>query len=204
MDDNKKYIIDQAVSTGDWTTTGGLVTRDDLVEWIMKESDPDGKTKVPYVLCPVCGHNTKMYPVSLTHRHFKYLLNAIWLSDDDISKGGDGFVHHSVIHDRTINLMKYDKGKRKGKGIDFTAYSQITREPWGFLESEVTTNDKSKRNGFFRPTDRARNFCRGRLAVPDKIYILNKQVVRYSNKLEYCFNVKDVNFKQLLELYRTW
>jgi len=206
MDINKQVIITQAVKDGDWVRVGNLVTRNDLVDWIMEETNPDTNDKKSIlkkaVPCPCCGQDTKMYPTSLTHRQYKYLLNLIWLSSND--KDNDGYIHHSVIHDRTMELMTYDKGKRKGKGIDFTAYSQLTRYPWDLMESKVSTEDKSKRDGYFKPTERGIEFCRGKLALPDKIYIHNKEVVRYSNNLVYCFNVKDINFHQLLDLYKTW
>lgn len=194
MDLNKIKMIETACQTGDWTTCPD-VTREELMEYILSHDETN---------CPLCGTPVKMYKITMTHRSYKYLLSAIFLCDKNTKEGGDGFVHHDEIREHAKGNFVYEKGKKQGDGINYTSYGNLTKYPWDFLESRMTTNYKPKRDGHFRITDRGRDFARGNLAVPAWIKVLDNKVVRYSDKLVYPTKIKDVNFKQCLDLFKTF
>ena len=199
MDINIKTIIADAIKDGDWTVTGGLVTRNQLIEFLIEES----KTE-KYINCPVCTKTIQPRKVTFTHRSAKYLLSAIFLSDDAVRRGEDGFVHHDIIKRHAEDNWIIDRGKKKGFGIVYTSYSNLTKAPWDFLEPMVATKDKARRNGEFKPTDRCRAFLRGQLDIPEWLTFMNNEVIRYSTKNVNMLRLKNVNFHQCVELFKTF
>ena len=119
-------------------------------------------------------------------------------------KGNGGYVHYELIHDLCQSKFKYNKGKKLGKGISFTSYSTLTKAPWDLLEPQVSTDYKPMRNGMFKPTQRCYDFLRGKIGVPLRIELLDSVVVRSSSKMVYAASVKDINWQEALELYRTF
>ena len=192
-------LIQEAIDSGDWSVTGDLVTKNNLMEFLIEKSKTD-----KIIPCPVCLHNIKPYKVTFTHRSAKYLLSAIFLSDDALRKGEDGYVHHDAIKDHCEGNWYYERGKKKGNGIVYTSYANLTRYPFNFLEPFVDTNDKVKRNGEFKPTLSARKFLRGELDIPEWILVMNREVIRYSTKNINMLTLKDVNFHQCIELFKTF
>ncbi len=211
---NDKFeLISTCISNGEWGAAGDIITRNDLMDYLLYYTNPtiteNGMEikKLPKIDCPLCGSPTKPQAFSITHRVVKYLLCAIWLSEQDIKKGdkgNQGYVHHELIHDMCQGKFINDKGKKLGKGISFTSYSTLTKCPWDFLSSQVDTNDKVKRNGCFKPTQRCYDFLRGKIGVPIRIEILDAKVVRYSKKLVYAAQAPDINWQQCLEIYKTF
>jgi len=208
--EEKRQLIQQCVADGDWGQIGDLITRNDLMEYLLFYTNPTiSETglkikQLPKVDCPLCGSPTKPQAFGMTKRNVFYLLSAIYLSEDSIKKGDDGYVHHELIHDFCQGKFKHDKGKKLGKGISFTSYSTMTKAPWDFLAPKVDTNDKMQRDGRFKPTEKCYMFCRGQIAVPERIEILDAKVCRYSRKLVYAAKVKDINLQQLFQIYKTW
>jgi len=208
--EQKRQLISQCVTDGDWGQAGDLITRNDLMEYLLFYTNPviNDKSiklkKLPKVDCPLCGHPTLTQPFSLTKRAVFYLLCAIWLSEQSIKNGGDGYVHHQECNDKLQGNFKYEKGKKYGIGYSFTSYSVLMKAPWDFLKARVDSNDKAKRDGYFIPTDRCYEFLRGRIAVPLRIERLDSEVVRYSKALVLAASVKEVNWKQALEIFKTF
>lgn len=211
--EDKRELIKQCVEDGDWSVAGDIITRNDLMEYMLFYTNPTLNPKSMKIAkvepcdCALCGHPTKTQPFSLTKRTVMYLLCAIWLSEQDIAKGdkgNDGYVHYEVIHDLCQQKFLHDKGKKVGNGISFTSYSTLTRKPWDFLQSQVDTNYKPKRNGMFKPTQRCYDFLRGQVAVPLRIELLDSQVVRSSSKLIMAHAAKDINWSECLEIYKTF
>ena len=199
MDANKKIMISDSIKTGNWTTSGDVITRDDLMDYIIEESKT--KKQIP---CPICTKNIKPYKVTFTHRSAKYGLSAVFLNDKSVTDGGDGFVHHDLIRLHCQGNFKYERGKKLGQGINYTSYSNLTRYPWDFLTPMVDTRDKTQRNGEFIVTDRFRAFLRGKISIPEWITVMNSEVIRYSDKNINILSMKDVNFKQCIELFKTF
>ena len=207
---DKRILIADALREKDWSygDANNKLTRADLIQYIMEQTAPivnkKGviKKRPEKMPCLLCGKPTAPYTTTLTRRNVCYLLGALWLSNDDIKKGGDGFIHHDIIHDFVVGKFEHDKGKNKGKGINFTSYGTMTRHPWDFLEPR--DKEKGKSDGCFRPTKKCKKFLRGEVMIPESIDVMDATVVRYADKLIYAHMAKDVNFKQLLELYRTF
>lgn len=199
MNKNKMLMIAEAIETGDWTNTGDLVSRNDLMEYLIHLSETEKR-----IQCPICTQYIKPYKITFTHRSAKYLLSAIFLSDMSIADGGDGYVHHDLIKLHTEQNWKYERGKKKGAGIVYTSYSNLTQYPYDFLEPMVKTFDKVKRNGEFKPTEKCRQFLRGKLDIPEWILRMNGKVVKYSLKKKNILTLKDVNFHQCIELFKTF
>ncbi len=207
MNELKLKQIQECIDSGEWGILGDSITRNDMIDYIMHHTNPDleaTKVKKVNVLCPICGHTIKPQVFGLTHRAVKYLMAAVHLSKKDIEAGGNGFTHYDDIRNFCMNKFEYEKGKRKGTGINFTSYSTLTKYPWNFLEPNIDTNDKVKRNGFFRPTTRCYEFLRAKLSVPEKINLMDGKVVGYSNKKVFVFQAKELNFKQACELFKTF
>jgi len=199
MDINKYTLISDSIENGDWTTSGDLVTRDDLMDYIIEESQT--QKQIP---CPICTKNIKPYKVTFTHRSAKYGFSAVHLSNKAIADGGDGYVHHDLMRLHCQGNFKYLRGKKIGKGINYTSYANLTRYPWNFLEPMVNTKDKTQRNGEFKPTERFKAFLRGKISIPEWILVMNGEVVRYSEKNINVLAMKDVNFQQCIELFKTF
>lgn len=197
MDDATKFMIAKAIKDGDWTNV--TVTRDQLMEYLIEASLTEKS-----ITCPICTKNIKPYKVTLTHRSAKYLLSAVFLSKKSEDEGGDGYVYHEAIKNHAHGNWYYDKGKKKGSGIVYTSYSNLTQFPWDFLQPHTTTNDKLKRNGEFKPTIKCLKFLRGQVDVPEWILKMNREVIRYSHKNINILQMKDMNFHQAIELYKTF
>jgi len=213
MDQIIKNRIIKSLEDGDWSLYGDTITRNDLMDYLLDCTNPTISEKgmkiktLPKIECPLCGHPTKPQAFSLTHRAVKYLLCAVYLSSEDMKlgdKGNDGYVHHELIHDLCQGKFAYDKGKRLGKGISFTSYSTLTRAPWDLLKSQVDTNDKKQRNGCFKPTEKCLDFLRGKISLPLRIELLDATVVRYSKGMVNAATAKDINWKQCIDIYKTF
>lgn len=208
--EKKREIILQCITEGDWSGWGDQITRDDLMEYLLFYTNPEITNggikikKLPKINCPLCGTATKPHAISLTCRAVYYLLCAHWLSKESLSKGGDGYVHYQVINDKLQGNFKHEKGTKFGQGYSFTSYGVLTKAPWDFLKPRVNADDKTMRDGFFMPTDKCLQFLRGQIAVPLRIERLDTDVVRYSRELVYAASVKNVNYKQALEIYKTF
>lgn len=213
MDEIKRLQIRECVEVGDWGIIGDSITRNDLMDYLLYYTNPEiterglAIKKLPKVDCPLCGSPTKPQALALTHRAVKFLLCAVWLSQEDIKKGdkgSNGYVHYEVIRDLCQGKFINDKGKRLGKGISFTSYGTLTRAPWNFLSPRQSTNEKAKRDGMLKPTLECMRFLKGEIAVPERVEILDAKVVRYSRKLVYAAKAKDINWQQCLNIYKTF
>lgn len=210
MNEEKKRIITQCVMDGDWSAFGDAITRNDLMDYLLDMTNPEitgggMKTKdLPKVECPLCGAPIKPQKFSLTIRAVYFLMCAHFLSKESLSKGGDGYVHYAAINDKLQGNFKHEKGKKFGNGYVFSSYSILTKSPWNFLQPRVDSEYKPKRDGYFIPTDKCLDFLRGKIAVPVRIERLDSEVVRYSKELVYAAKVKDINWQQALEIYKTF
>lgn len=199
MVNNMHKLIHKAIADGDWTLINDTVTRKQLIDYLIVESKTDDK-----IQCPICMKHIKPNKVTFTHRSAKYLLSAIFLSDRNIREGGDGYIHHDEIRKHAMGNWLYERGKKVGYGINYTSYSNLTRFPYDFLEPMVKTEDKKQRSGEFKPTERCRQFLRGELDIPESITILNREVIRYSSTKVNILKLKDVNFHQCVELFKSF
>ena len=212
MEEYKKVFhkIKEAIGNGDWSLHGDDVTRNDLMDYLLYYTNPKITDKGLEVKklepcdCPLCGSPTKTQPFAMTHRNVKYLLCFIHLSKKDIANGGEGYVHYEDIKNLCQGSFKHEKGVKKGKGIVFTSYSPMTKAPWDFMKPRVDDNYKPKRDGCFKPTERCYQFLRGKIAVPQRIEILNCDVVRTGGGLVYAAKVKNINWINCLEIYKTF
>jgi len=193
MEEYPKRLIEASMASGDWSKSKDILTFRDLTEWIEEQKGPDILADmIKPIKCPVCGISKNRNKVTLSHRYAHYLARASFLSKRAIED--DGFVHHSRTHD----MLKMQTG------IDLTSYSYLTRYPWDFLEPRKPTDYKVNRDGHFRLTDRGRDFMNRKLAVPETIYIYNKEVVGVSNKLVFCNELSKFNFHELVEQMKSW
>lgn len=207
MNDPKKFMIAEAIDSGDWTTTGSLVSRNDLMEYIMSitapQLDKNGirkKIKTPKVPCPICGKSTAPYTITFSRRQLVYLFSLIFLSKKKMDEEGDEYVHHKVINHFCNGMFKTIKGVNKGRGIDFTSYSpSLTNAPWYCMQKRDDVTD-----GCYKPTEFCFELCRGHIQFPETIDILNREIVRFSQKKIYAHQAKDVNFQELLDYYKTF
>jgi hypothetical protein len=210
LTEEKRLQILECVTTGEWGIIGDIITRNDMMEYLMFYTNPTITEKglkikkLPKIDCPLCGSPTKPQAFSMTKRNVLYLMCASFLSKQDIAKGGSGYIHHEVLHDFCQGKFKHDKGKRLGNGYSITSYSPLTKAPWDLLEARVKNNDKVQRDGSFKVTDKCVSFLHGDIAIPVRIEILNGDVVRYSNKLIYAVKVPDINFQQCVEIFKTF
>lgn len=207
--EEERKIIYECSTSGDWTKYGDIITRDMLMDYLLYYTNPiikDDKvlTKVDKIYCPLCGKAVKPYSVTLTHRAVKYLLCAIYLSKQSIEKGGDGYVHHELVHDLCQGKYSYDKGKRIGKGVSFTSYGTLMSEPWDFLMPKVNTKDKVQRDGTFIPTQKCYDFLHGKIGVPSRCEFLDSNVVRQSRKIVYAATVPNCNWQNTINIFKTF
>jgi hypothetical protein len=210
MDEAKRLQIQQCVETGDWGILGDMITRNDMMDYLLHYTNPTITDKglevkrLPKVQCPLCGHPVRPYSVTLTHRAVKYLMCAVFLSKEDIAKGGTGYVHHEVVHDFCQGKFTHEKGSRLGKGISFTAYGTLMSAPWDFLEPQVNTKYKPNRDGTFKPTEKCYDFLRAKVGVKVRCEFLDNHVVRTGGKLVYAPTVVNMNWQKTIELYKTF
>ena len=192
--------IKEAIENGDFTEINDKITRKDMMYYLISESKQK-KAQAVKTKCPCCLKKISAYPVSLTHRAGKYLMGYNYLC----KKSEDGWVHHDEVRLFVKNNFKYEKGKVAGKGIDFTSYSNLKLYPWNFIESKSgDQKDVTKRDGLHRVTQRGLQFLRGEIAVPEKIWIMNSEVIRYTEDKVTIATLKNMLFKQTVELYKTF
>lgn len=206
----QREIINECMSTGDWSLWNHVITREMLMDYLLYHTNPEitkkglkVKTLQP-IDCPLCGSPTKTQPFAMTHRSVYYLMCAVFLSKKNIEAGGDGYVHYEDVKNLLQGSFKHDKGVKKGKGIVYTSYGILTKAPWDFLQARVDDNYKPKRDGYFKPTQKCYDFLRGKIAVPQRIERLNSEVVRSGGGLVYAAKVKNINWSEALEIYKTF
>lgn len=208
--EEKRLQIQECIQDGDWGFLGDEITRNDMMEYLLYYTNPTiSETgikikKLPKVQCPLCGTPISTQPFSMTCRAAYYLMCAQWLSKESLAKGGDGYVHYQACNDKLQGNFKHGKGIKYGAGYSFTSYSILMKAPWDFLQPRIDSNDKAKRDGYFKPTSRCLQFLRGEIAVPLRIERLNSDVVRYSRGLIYVAKVRQINWQQALEIYKTF
>ncbi len=75
MDADKQQMIEAAIDSGDWGGVGDIITRNELVEYIIQQTYI--KKVIP---CPICDKNIKPYKVTFTHRSASYFLSDLLLT----------------------------------------------------------------------------------------------------------------------------
>lgn len=118
--------------------------------------------------CPCCRQRVQVYRRTITAGMALALL-AFLRADGRRRQtepaGGDafdGFLHAEETFKNAVLLPRSARG-------DFTKLRY-----WGLIEgAEGEREDGSRRNGYWRLTDRGRAFARGELAVPKYVYLYN-------------------------------
>ena len=211
MEKKKSFdLINEAIANNDWSLHGELVTRNDLMDYLLYHTNPEITEKglkiknLEKIDCPLCGNPTKTQPFAMTHRSVYYLMCAVALSKKSLANGGDGYVHYEDVKNLLQGSYKHKTGMKAGKGIVYTSYGVLTKAPWDFLQPRVDDNFKPKRDGHFKPTQRCYDFLNGKIAVPERIERLNNVVVRHGRKTVLAVNVKNINWKEAYDTYKTF
>jgi hypothetical protein len=114
--------------------------------------------------CPCCGRYTKVYRRKLNAGLALFLIRAS-------RKYGDKWFHvnHDVKDHREFNA---DYGKL---------------EYWGLIEP-MSPTDKRPTSGYWRVTDKGRQFVRGEIALPAYMLVLNNKVLEAAQA---CIDIRD-------------
>ena len=111
--------------------------------------------------CPCCGKWGKISPQGMNETR---ALALLWLSRAPVD--ADGWVDVPRIGPRWL---------LRGK-------THTTLQHWAFVESGSNHDTTKKSDGFWRITERGRQFIAGSLLVPKKAYIYNNQVEGWSDE----------------------
>lgn len=136
-------------------------------------------------ICPCCERIVKIYHRSITsamaygivliYRYFKNHPNAEWLHIEDYFKTLD--IPSSIRGD--VAKLKY----------------------WELLEGKKgLREDGSKRNGYYRMTEKGKMFAQNQLQVPKYMIMANRKCLGFSDELTYinaCFGRK-FNYDELM------
>jgi len=192
MEEITKKIIDAAIHTGEWPDE---ISLNECRQWMAEQKLADQLTEQNKpIKCPCCEQSNNMYKITLSIRNLRFMLRHIWLSDRDMKSGGDGYINYKEIQAKL----------REDTGSVLSSYSPMTKFPWDFMAPRIDTDHKVKRDGCFIPTKRGREWARGHISIPETIYMYNGSVTDYSKHVVSCKHIKDVNFQELMDEYRTW
>jgi len=178
-------IIRKCIESGDWSVYDKMITREDLMNYLIKINDES--TRAQQIKCPLCIQTIKANRFTITHRAVKFLMTA-----GKMSKKGDN----------EYNYFNYEEVRLKCKelfDVNFTSYGLLTKSPWDFIIANVDSNDKTKRDGMFKLTSKGYNFLRGKISVPETLWILKNQVIKQSSKQVNVATAKKINFNDCVE-----
>lgn len=189
---NDKFkLISTCIETGDWSLYDEAITRKDLMDYLIAQNT-DIVNKNQQLKCPLCEQTIKSNKFTMTHRAVKYLMIAAKLGKKE--DGTYDYVNYEDV--RLLTKKVFD--------VNFTSYALLTKSPWNLLETRVDSNDKVKRDGYFRLTDKGYKFLRGQINVPETIWILKNKVIKHSNNTVNAVTVKTVDFKSCVNLLKSF
>jgi len=123
------------------------------------------------VACPCCGQHVQLYNYKL----FATSAHALIV----LSKLGDEY-HH---------ISKYAEA---GEGrIRAPHFAELRF--WGMIEKKPNNDSTKKASGFWRITDKGREFVAGEIEVPSRILIFNNKFQGYAE------NSENINIRQALD-----
>jgi hypothetical protein len=150
------------------------------------------KDKNHQVTCPLCMQTIKSNKFTLTHRAVKFLMVL-----GKLSKKDDGSYDYVKYED--VRLLT-----KQAFNVNFTSYGLLTKKPWDFIEARKDTNDKIRRDGYFKLTNTGYNFLRGKISVPETLWIQRNRVIKVSNKMINIATAKVVDFHSCVELLKSF
>lgn len=194
MNESAKRLILLGLQSGDWSGASDVTLEEarQYIGEVREVSHLDDKSMA--IKCPCCDVRTKVNKFSLTSRHWWFLLLYIKMSTNDIKAGGDGIVKYRDVQNKVTDQTKFH----------VSSYGNMGKWPWALIEPDVDENGKSKRSGGWKPTERGKKWARGQIIIPETIFVYNASVVGYSDVLVGCKQIKDVNFQEGMDAYRTW
>ena len=111
--------------------------------------------------CPCCTQNVKKYPRPI-HGSMAYLLIRLYKLD----RNNPDYYHVTQI---------YDKGKSNGSD-DFSKF-----QVWGMIEQRTKEDgQKGRTSGYWKITEKGRQWVRGEITVPSHAYMFNKKCYGFS------------------------
>ena len=198
---SKNEMIADAIKENNWKDVDELITRKDLYNYMLSQTLPQLSENGDKVLqldedskCPLCSAKLKGYRVSLTARAAYYVMSLNYLVNDDLKNGGDGYINYDLV--KMFCEEKF--------GIKFTSYGYLTKEPYAFITPRFDSNNKLIRDGHFTITDKGLAFIRGQINVPDHVIILNNEVIEVSKTYVSVRELKKMNFRETLEIYKSF
>ena len=122
--------------------------------------------------CPVCSRWGKIYARSI-NKTMAYSL--IWLC-------GATSDEHGWVDVPNSNNMRVIRSNQLP-----------TLRWWGLVERRPSNDESKKHSGFWRVTEKGRDFAYGRIAVPQKVFTYDAEVVTHSDqytRIWECFKTK--------------
>jgi len=130
-----------------------------LAEW--KKYQASELLKGKAVICPFCGQTSSNNTLSLNKTNAICLMVLYGISQ----KEGDKFYHVKELEEKS-HLMAISMNG----GGDFSRMRH-----WGFIE-EMPKVKKVRTSGYWRITDRGKEFCENKLSVPKAIMVVSSTV----------------------------
>lgn len=120
------------------------------------------------VVCPCCNHFVKRYKYAFHNGMARALIYLYQATNNGIGSDNDGYIN---VNPYFVSI-----------GVKFFGYHPKL-EHWRMIERMPNTDTTKPWSGYWRITERGKQFADGNLKVAKHVYLYNKDALGFSDEL---------------------